>query len=144
MSYTLTSRPWWVSHAVATPAGIVVARADAVSTINRHPTDQDIADGIACNRYDSSQECHGEAVQMMVGLTDADLATLGLTPGILTPGILQFPKVIDGARPSTNRTDNPVSSHAQQRVIDLLQSEGHCDDPDPVDNTPWQKGDDQP
>lgn len=137
-NYTLTSRPWWTSHAVATPSGVIVARADAVSTTNRHPTAQDIADGIACNSYDSSPECHGEYVTMMVGLTETDIATLGLAPGAL-----KFPEVIDGTRPSTNRTDNPVSQAQQQRVIDLLQSEGHCDDIEPDDKTPWQKGDDQ-
>lgn len=136
-TYELTSRPWWLSHAVATPRGVVVARADAVSTINRKPTADDIAAGIAHNQYDFGPECHGAFVGMMVDLTEQDLAEMGLTPGVL-----EWPRVIDGPRPKINRTDAPVSQAQEQRAIDLLMSEGHCDDPEPDDNTPWQKGDD--
>jgi hypothetical protein len=71
-------------------------------------------------------------------MTAQDLAVIGLTPGLLA-----WPHVVDGPRPKTNRSDAPVSQAHAQRAIDLLQSEGHCDDPVPQDKTPWQKGDDQ-
>ncbi len=137
--YTLTSRPWWLSHAVATPRGIVVARADALSTIDRMPTPADIDSGVALNQYDSSPECHGEPVRLMVDLTEQDLAEMGLVPGSL-----EWPEVVDGSRPKTNKTDAPVTQAHAQHAIDLLVSEGHCDDPEPQDKTPWQKGDDRP
>lgn len=137
--FSLTSRPWWLSHAVTTPRGIVVARANAVSAARRRPTQADVDGGIACNMYDSSPECHGALVVMMVDLTDGDLLDLGLIPGIL-----EFPNVVDGSRPRTNRADAPVSMEQAQRAIALLQSEGHCDDLEPLDNTPWQKGDNYP
>lgn len=137
MSDTLRTRPWWLSHAVRMPRGVVVARADAVSTIIRKPTSADIESGVAYNQYDSSPKCHGEYVNLMVDLTEQDLADMGITPGIL-----KFPEVVDGPRPKTNRTDAPVTQQEMQRVMDLLQSEGHCDDLEPEDKTPWQKGDD--
>lgn len=135
-TYTITGRPWWLSHAISTPRGVVVARADAISTAIRHPTADDLASGIACNDYDSSPDCHGDYARIMVELTEQDLVDQGLIPGVLA-----WPHVVDGPRPHTNRADAPVSLATTQRVIDLLQSEGHCDDPEPVDNTPWQKGD---
>jgi hypothetical protein len=136
-NHTITSRPWWISHALQTDRGVVVARAQAISNDVRNPTDEDIASGIACNRYDSSTQCHGELVSLMVGLTEDDLQSMGLTPGELV-----FPGVVDGPRPRTNRSNKPVTMAQAQRAMDVLQSEGHCDDHEAVDNTPWQKGDD--
>lgn len=137
MDYTITSRPWWLSHAVKTERGIVVARADAVSSTRRKPTQADIESGIAYNQYDSSTACSGDFVPMVVDFTEEELSAMGLVVGVL-----DWPNVIDGTRPATNRTDTPVTDAESQRVMALLQSEGHCDDPAPVDHTPWQKGDD--
>ena len=139
LPYTLTTRPWWISHAISTPRGAVVARAEGVSTVLREPTADDLASGIAANQYDNSAECHGNYCRLMIELTEDDLVLLGVTPGTL-----KWPDVVDGPRPSTNRTDAPVSQAHAQHVVDLLVSEGHCDDPEPVDKTPWHKGDDNP
>lgn len=49
LPYTLTTRPWWISHAISTPRGAVVARAEGVSTVLREPTADDLASGIAAN-----------------------------------------------------------------------------------------------
>ena len=100
-SYTLTGRPWWLTYATQTPNGIVVARA-AATGLDRYPTEQDIIDGLAENQYACSPQCHGTPTTVWVDLTEGDLAALGVTPGIC-----DWPRVVDGPRPRTNLTSNP-------------------------------------
>lgn len=139
MSHTITSRPWWLSHAVNREGKVYVARAQAVSD-SLWPTDADISAGIACNKYDNSTECSGNPVDMFVDFTEAMLSDAGVTPGVLVIDYGMQP--IDGARPKTNVTARPVSDAESQHVLALLETEGHCDDAERADNTPWQKGDD--
>jgi hypothetical protein len=76
-------------------------------------------------------------MRCMLDLTDDDLAIAG------QPGIFDFPRVVDGPRPATNRSDRPLTYAQVQKAYDALQSEGY-DEPESADNTPWQKGDDKP
>lgn len=48
----------------------------------------------------------------------------------IVPGDLQFPTVVDGERPKTNRTDSPISQKAYQKLIDDLQNENGIHSPE--------------
>lgn len=125
--YTIIDRPWWLSHAVETSRGVIVARADARSTTLRKPTQDDLDGEIAFSESDYSDKCHGEFLPLMIDLTDQDIADMSLTPGLLV-----WPDVIDGERPNTNLTTKPISQESAQHTIDLLINErassGDCDE----------------
>lgn len=66
---------------------------------------------------------------------DNQLFMLELTEDMLkeyeiVPGDLQFPTVVDGERPKTNRTDCPISQKAYQKMIDDLQNESGFHSPE--------------
>lgn len=48
----------------------------------------------------------------------------------IVPGDLQFPTVVDGERPKTNRTDSPTSQKVYQKLIDDLQNENGIHSPE--------------
>lgn len=48
----------------------------------------------------------------------------------IVPGYLQLPKVVDGERPKTNRTDCPISQKAYQKMINDLQNESGFHSPE--------------
>lgn len=48
----------------------------------------------------------------------------------IVPGDLQFPTVVDGERPKTNRTDSPISQKTYQKLIDDLQNENGIHSPE--------------
>lgn len=58
----------------------------------------------------------------MLELTEAMLAQYNLTPGKL-----EFPEVVDGARPRTNRIDRPTSQKTYWKLMDDLQNERWMD-----------------
>lgn len=70
LPFTLTTRPWWISHAIYTQRGVVVARAEGISSVLREPTADDLASGIAANQYDHSAEFHGNYCRLMIELTE--------------------------------------------------------------------------
>lgn len=108
----LTSRPWWLSHAIETPRGTVVARADGVSTTLK------FVGGGGPDRYATSPEGQGSPVTYMVDLTEQDLVDHNLSPGVL-----KYPDVIGGARPRTNILSNPVTQQKAQALMDWLQND---------------------
>lgn len=66
---------------------------------------------------------------------DNQLFMLELTEDMLkeyeiVPGDLQFPTVVDGERPKTNRTDSPTSQKAYLKLIDDLQNESGFHSPE--------------
>ena len=66
---------------------------------------------------------------------DNQLFMLELTEDMLkeyeiVPGELQFPTVVDGERPKTNRTVSPTSQKAYQKLIDDLQNENGIHSPE--------------
>ena len=48
----------------------------------------------------------------------------------IVPGDLQFPTVVDGERPKSNRTDSSTSQKAYQKLIDDLQNENGIHSPE--------------
>ncbi len=48
----------------------------------------------------------------------------------IVPGYLQLPKVVDGERPKTNRTDCSISQKSYQKMIDDLQNESGFHSPE--------------
>ena len=78
-----------------------------------------------------------DGLQCMLELTEDDLTLTG------QPGVLNFPLVVDGPRPSTNQVAKPLTYAQVERAYAALQSEGY-NDPELEDRTPWQKGDDLP
>ena len=115
IQYLQTSRPWWTDHAF----------------INSY-----VSQSVPCVARVEAIRAH-DYQPCMLDLTEEALMIVG------EPGLRDFPAVIDGGRPKTNRSDKPMSAAQVQRSYDRLQNEGE-EDIEPQDRTPWQKGDDFP
>jgi hypothetical protein len=119
-TYQIEGRPWWVSCAYYQGANktgkITVARCDAIC-------------------IDPPTKCSN----VMLDLTDEELAPL-LVGAWNESTDWPKPRVVDGQRPTTNRTDRPITLEQVERAYALLQCEGE-EEPEFVDRTPYQKGD---
>lgn len=100
--FVVEGDPFWTSHAIRKEDGsIVVARAHAKSTVNRKPTAEDIARGIAANQYDSGPQMSGDFNDIIVDLTEDDLILLDRQPKALYGR--------NAERPITNNIGKPVT-----------------------------------
>lgn len=80
-------------------------------------------------------DCRVSVARIHAEDKDNQLFMLELTDDMLkhydiVPGYLQLPKVVDGERPKTNRTDCPISQKAYQKMIDDLQNESGFHSPE--------------
>jgi len=116
--YRIVGRAWWTATAIDNHGRVEVARINAYSTTLRHPSEAQLAADIGLNRYWVDAANEGRLANYMLGLTDADLHNLGITPGYL-----EYPGVVDSPRPSGNRTDNPVSLRQVQQGQDWVQND---------------------
>lgn len=116
--YVTTSRAWWLDVAIESARGPVVARINAQSPTLRYPSDEQMAADPDLNRYWGDAANTGRQVSYMIDLTEADIASLGITPGIL-----DFPEIVDGARPTSNRSAKPITQLRHQQCMDWLQND---------------------
>lgn len=118
--FRLLAKPFWTSHAFRMYDGSVgVARVDAVDAAR-------------------------EDDHYMLDLTQTDLDRIRANPDYAALPDPHFCPSVETRRPTANDPARKVASKdEQQRVYDALQNEGY-DEPEFVDNTPYQKGDDQP
>lgn len=93
--YEQTSRAWWMDRAYINPY---------ISEV--------VVARVHVTRCHDKQNC-------MLDLTESDLAIVG------TPGLMDFPDIIDGPRPKHNRTDKPLTNAQVERAYDALQNEGY-------------------
>lgn len=117
--YRIVGRAWWTDAALDTGKGrIEVARIHAYSTNLRSPSQAQIDADPGINRYWLDAGNLGELAGYMLGLTEAELAELGITPGRLI-----FPQVVDSHRPARNRVDRPASLRQARQAQDWLQND---------------------
>lgn len=117
--YKISGRAWWTDAALDKGDGrIEVARIDAWSTTLRLPSEAQLAAEPSLNRYWQDESNQGRYVAYMLGLTEDDLESLDMTPGIINS-----PYVVDGPRPAGNRTDRPSTMRQMQQVQDWLQND---------------------
>ncbi len=117
--YRIVGRAWWTSTALDTGSGRVeVARIHAYSTTLRKPSQAQLDADPSLNRYWGDAGNQGRLAVYMLGLTDADLDDLDITPGRLV-----YPEVVDAGRPAGNRIDKPTSLRQAQQAQDWLQND---------------------
>lgn len=115
------SRAWWLDRALDRGNGrIEVARIWVESMTMRYPAKNELLPGIvAPNRYDYSRNYAGERVTYMLGLTEDELSVQGIHLGIY-----EWPGIVDGSRPASNRSDRPVSMRQHEQNMAWLQNDG--------------------
>jgi len=107
----LTSPVRWLVVACEGYEGrIEVACADAESTTLRNPSREELDANPKLNPYwDHSPDHKGNPVQYLYRFTEEELVQYGIQP--------------EGCRPSTNRSDQVRSAHAQKQHYDWLQND---------------------
>jgi hypothetical protein len=111
---------WWLNAAAMSYDGqhVDVARIHAECTTMRSPSQEQLASDPTLNPYWTDPSNEGPFAQLMLGLTESELARYGITPGRLV-----FPEVVEAARPLTNDTRRPVSVRRQQQAMDWVQND---------------------
>ena len=115
---TLNGRAWWLNSALESKEGIAVARVHANSTTLRLPSPEQLRADPTLNCYWADAANTGRLQNYMLDLTEQDLAEYGITPGILI-----YPEVIEGPRPTTNTLHNILSAKRHQQSQDWLQND---------------------
>lgn len=112
VEYRIFGRAWWTNFALDNNGRIEVARIHAHSTSLRQPSHAQLSADPTLNPYWLDVSNEGCFAAYMLGLTEADLSELSITPGRLVCN-----EVVDGPRPEGNRPDRPTPwRHVQQEM----------------------------
>ena len=115
---TVVGRAFWLNSALESKIGVAVARVHAESTTLRLPSQEQMAADPLLNPYWADASNTGRLQNYLLDLTQEDIATYRLTPGIFD-GL----QVKDGPRPKTNNSANVLSAKRHQQSQDWLQND---------------------